>query len=483
MTNLELCFHLEDTGRIVEAEQLYRKLLAEEPSNPILLHNIGRLYRNAGDIDNASTAFSMLDTPAARNALGHIRMDQGRTVEAIEIFKSLPNQSDYLFAACHAGDADAAHAAFGASCKVESKVAWPTDGKIGWISPNFRQHTVPKFLRPVLDENDYFYSDVVKPDAKTAEFQAAYRNWRDTSGWTDAQLVEQLRADGISHVVDLTGHMDGGKRAAMFGSLPTSYNYIGYCRGSGIPQQIRITDDFIDPRGKATTESLLRVPGGCYGYCGDDSLAAATKAMDSTVVYGSLNRPAKFTDELLTTWAKIINARSCVLRLLVPGGENSISLRKRVEAAGVPADKLQLVPTGGAEHYHGFIRSLDFVLDSFAYSGMTTTADALWLGVPVITLAGATPQSRVGASLLTNVVPHWIANSVEEYVALALDDKHFDDRHWLRGMALREKMKAGNLCNGSIGKRLRLVLLPSSVRAPRDKGTRSDKGCGCGRAR
>src|SRR5947209_2362330 len=105
-TNLELAFHYEDTGRIIDAEQLYRRLLSEEPNNVELLHNLGRLYRNNGAIDAAAECFAKLDTPEGKTALAHILLDQGRTSEAVTMFQSLPNKSDYLFAACHAGDAD-----------------------------------------------------------------------------------------------------------------------------------------------------------------------------------------------------------------------------------------------------------------------------------------------------------------------------------------------------------------------------------------
>jgi predicted O-linked N-acetylglucosamine transferase (SPINDLY family) len=483
MNNLELAFKYEDENEPAKAEEIYLQMLALEPHNPLALFNYGRICWKWGVIDKAAKVFKRLtdttEDAEFRTAYANLLLDRGNTPEAVEQFRLAKKPSDMLFAATHLGNADQLHSEWFNGLKPQV-FKQPQGNNIGWVSGNFRNHTVPKFLDAVIDQSDYLYSDTTATDATTERYKA-FKNYRDISAMTDEQLAEQLQKDGTGTVIDLSGHLSSGKRALFFAGLPKSYSYIGYPCTTGIPQQIRITDKIIDPAD--TGEKIIRLHQ-AYGYAGDHSVEVMETKHErgECKVFGSLNRPAKYSDSLLNSWAKIIQQSGGKLRLLVPHGNQQMDLRERVIAAGVPSDSLELVASGG--DYWGFIRSCDLILDAFNYSGMTTAADALWAGVPFITLEGDTPQSRVGASLLHSVgIPHWIAQTEAEYVRLAADS-----RHWLRGEALRARLQSAS---GRTKEMFRNAVKASPLQsspmvtatavAGSEPKKKKGKGCGCSR--
>lgn len=445
MTSLQKCFYLEDHGHTADAEKVYLSILADTPNNPDALHNLGRLYYKNNMLDRAIGVFkhlvSVVENPQSLTDLCHLLLDAGHTVDSVKHF---PNPSDKLMASCHLQDhahCDMLHKEWGNKYTLNTKPKG--NGRIGFVSPDFKKSTVMDFFLPVVSKDHYCYYDGTKQDHITTKVQDRCGKFMDVSRLSDTQLAEQLELDGIDITVDLAGNFDR-KRRDYFGNHQ-SYNYIRYVHGTGSPNSIRVTDSIIDP--VDTDERIVRVDGCCFGYQGNPDVPV--KAQHSgPKKYGSLNRPAKFTPELFQAWSDILKIdKDALLFVLCPSGGGSKSLRQRMVDSGIPAERLHLVANGN--HYHRFVSSMDVILDSFAYSGVTTTCDALWAGVPVVTMAGISPQNRIGASLLTAAgQASFIADSISDYILLAGETATSD------GVSLRRQVRQSPLVDGSIKERL-----------------------------
>lgn len=315
--------------------------------------------------------------------------------------------------------------------------------RIGYVSADFRQHSVAYFLTPVLAAHDaaevelFAYSNVAKPDAVTARLRALISNWRDVRGMTDAALADQVRVDGIDILVDLAGHT-AGNRLGVFARKPAplQVNWLGYPDTTGLAaMDARLTDAIADPphdgpggADRFAVETLVRLPQGflCYGASDEAPPVAPLPAgAAGPITFGSFNNLPKLSDETLDLWAQVLLAVPDSRLLLKARGLDDPAIRQGVIArfalAGVDQSRLRFA--GRVRDYRGHMAlygEIDIGLDSLPYNGTTTTCEALWMGVPTVTLAGDRHCARVGASLLTRVgLEECIAGTAEDYVATA----------------------------------------------------------------
>jgi predicted O-linked N-acetylglucosamine transferase (SPINDLY family) len=311
--------------------------------------------------------------------------------------------------------------------------------RIGYVSPDFCHHAVAYFIEPVLENHDrsqyeiFCYSDVRVPDAVTARLKARAEHWRETAGLGDPALVEAIRSDRIDVLVDLAGHT-AGNRLGVFArrAAPAQFTWLGYPNTTGLAaMDYRITDGVADPAGTERwhSERLLRLGGpfSCYRPPEESPAVTPPPALTAggAITFGCFNHIAKWNGALIGLWADGLRAVPQSRLLLKSRGlgdaETAAGLRRQFELAGVTADRLELLSAelGVAEHLALYGR-VDIALDSFPYTGATTTCEALWMGVPVVTLAGQTHVSRVGASLLAAAGGLGkVAQSGDEYVRLA----------------------------------------------------------------
>jgi predicted O-linked N-acetylglucosamine transferase (SPINDLY family) len=323
--------------------------------------------------------------------------------------------------------------------------------KIGYVSADFRLHSVAYFLEPLLRSHDrgrlevFCYSDVSAPDTATAH---------------DA-LADRIRNDGIDILVDLAGHTSKN-RLPVFARkpAPVQVTWLGYPNTTGLDaMDYRLVDAVTDPEGEAdafASEALVRLPGGflCYGGRDDAPAPGAAPSLETGfVTFGSFNNLAKLSGATLDVWARLLD-RLPSARLLLKGKPFAEAATRaiyldRLAERGVTADRVELVAWLPEEAHLAVYDRVDIALDPFPYNGTTTTCEALWMGVPVVTLRGDRHAGRVGASLLTQIgLNDLIADSVESYVeaaaALAGDPARLDElRH-----ALRPRMAASRLCDG-----------------------------------
>jgi protein O-GlcNAc transferase len=339
--------------------------------------------------------------------------------------------------------------------------------KIGYVSPDFRSHSVAHFLRPLLQSHNrsavevFCYAEVSWPDAATKRFEQLADHWTKTVGISDEALAKRIRSDGIDILVDLAGH-SAKNRLPVFARkpAPVQVTWLGYPNTTGLKAiDYRLVDAVTDPEGEAdafASETLVRLPGGflCYGLRDEaPTLTTPPCLSNGFVTFGSFNNPAKLSTTTLDAWAQVLTGLPTA-RLLLKGGPFADAASRalyleRLAGRGVAADRVELVGWLSDDKAHlALYDRVDVALDPFPYNGTTTTCEALSMGVPVVTLRGDRHAGRVGASLLTQIgSTDLIADSVEAYVttaaALAGDPARLADlRH-----SLRPQIAASSLCD------------------------------------
>jgi len=312
--------------------------------------------------------------------------------------------------------------------------------KIGYVSPDFRRHSVASFIESTLkthhhEEFEVFcYSDVLSPDTITKRLQNHADQWRNITGVTDENVAELIRKDRIDILIDLAGHT-GGNRILLFARkpAPVQVSWIGYPATTGLAaMDYKIVDAFTDPLGMTEefyTEKLIRMPGSflCYQPEKVSPGVGPLPALSSGhITFGSFNYFPKVSSEAAALWSAILNALPNSRLILKSrtfsddaASEDALAIFTR---HGLSADRIELLSSVPAFTEHlDMYNLIDIALDTFPYNGTTTTCEALWMGVPVITLAGKTHASRVGTSLLSNIgLPDFIAESPEEYLQIAI---------------------------------------------------------------
>ncbi|MGD9721558.1 MAG: tetratricopeptide repeat protein [Pirellulales bacterium] len=308
--------------------------------------------------------------------------------------------------------------------------------RVGYVSAFFREHAVNYFSEPILVSHTheqfqiYCYSDVLHPDRATSRIKAAVDGWRDTYALSDAQLAEQVRADAIDILVDLTGHI-GTNRLPLFARrpAPVQVTYIGYQNTTGMTaMDYRLTDAHADPPGQTDryySEKLVRLPAAFFCYRPPDDAPPVSELparVRGQVTFGSFNKFVKVTPAAIAAWMRILSRlpQSRLLVLAQRGGHVEARLRAAAVDAGVEPERVELFDRLGHADYMRLVAQADMALDPFPFNGHTTTCDALWMGVPVVTKAGRMYASRYGSSAHMQLgLERWIASSVDEYVEMA----------------------------------------------------------------
>ncbi|MEW6689380.1 MAG: tetratricopeptide repeat protein [Pseudomonadota bacterium] len=336
---------------------------------------------------------------------------------------------------------------------------------IGYVSPALARGPLANFIEPVLAAHDaagfqvFGYSSGGRDDEAARRLRGLCREWRDISRLPNEHAADCIRADGIDILVDLSGHAPGG-RVLLFARKPAALqvSWLGYPNTTGLDAvDYRLTDAVADPAGETErfyTERLIRLPQGfaCYqpdAGCPEVSEAPLSRA--GRVTFGCCNELAAITPDMMTLWAGILEARPEARLVLVAHGLAAASARRalaeQLQAGGVAAHRFELrAPEPAYERRLAAYRDIDIALDVFPYGGMSAACEALWMGVPVVTLAGRTHVSRVAASILNCVgFGNWVAKTSEQYIAIAL--RLADDPDALRMLraGMRERLRGSPL--------------------------------------
>ena len=337
--------------------------------------------------------------------------------------------------------------------------------RIGYFSPDFKQHSVTHFIEPVLAAHDkskfevFCYSNNLMADEVTQRIQNACAHWRVIADQSDEVVAKQIREDGIDILVDLAGHTPQN-RLLVFARkpAPVQATWIGYPNTTGLTtMDYRITDAFADPVGDSDqfhTEKLIRLPEcfSCFEAPRESPQVGALPALATGhITFGSFNNPLKFTPAVIEQWSHILkrvpNSRLVLKYQGLDSAFMSALLREQFGAHGIATQRLDILgkDVSQLDHMNRY-NQIDIGLDPFPYNGTTTTCDALWMGVPVITLAGRSHVGRVGVSQLTNIgLPELIGHNEDDYVDIAVALANALPRLAALRSGLRERLRASPL--------------------------------------
>ena len=337
--------------------------------------------------------------------------------------------------------------------------------RVAVVSGDFRRHAVASFFEPLLAHprpagiEVWLYHDHTVVDEVSKRLQGLATQWRHIGGMANGAVETLLRADAPDVVIDLAGHT-GLNRLPLYARrvAPVQISYLGYPNTTGLTaMDYRLTDALADPVGRTETlytEQLVRYSPCAWTYMPpvDAPMPAPPPcASGALVTFGSFNNPAKLSGQTLRLWARILHAVPGSRLLLKGHGFDGATMRERIAArftaAGVDASRVEMIDrTRSAQAHLELYARVDVALDPYPYHGTTTTCEALWMGRPVVTLAGGEHRSRVGVSLLTVCGhPEWVAASEDDYVGIAVDLAMDPARLFAIGQGLRDSIMAGAL--------------------------------------
>jgi predicted O-linked N-acetylglucosamine transferase (SPINDLY family) len=419
---------LEALGRADEAQDQYRRAIALKENYADAWSNIGTSFTEQGRVREAIDALNESQTyrPDPRT---------GSNLLLAHCYSSTPDAND-LF---HAHTDWAARHADALLPAAPARIADPTPDrrlKVGYVSGDFRAHTVAGFIERLLTQHDRnrihvtCYSNVARADETTERLRRRADAWRPVTELSDPDVAGQIQADEIDVLVDLSGHT-AGNRLLVFARkpAPVQLTLFGYPCTTGLKaMDYRVSDPVADPPGESGeqyVETVLRLPEVAWVYRPPDDAPppnALPGLSGKSFTFGCLNNAAKLSDACAAAWARILKAVP-KSRLVVLGGRSAAAakvLTDRFTQLGIASDRLEVVYRLPSAEYFEAYQPIDLALDPFPYNGGVTTCDALWMGVPVLTVTGTDYRSRQGASILTNLgLPEFVADSADKLVELA----------------------------------------------------------------
>jgi predicted O-linked N-acetylglucosamine transferase (SPINDLY family) len=455
---------LNDSGRFDEAIASYRQAIQLKGDHPEVHNNLGIALRGTGRLDEAVASYRRAielkpDYPEAHNNLGNALKEMGQLDEAIAAYRRAtvlrPKLSDAhsnLLSTLNYHPGWDPATIFEEHRRWHYRYAEPLQRfiqphrnerspdrrlRIGYVSPDFRKHPVGHFLLPLLMRHDhkhceiFCYAQVRASDVLTEQLRTHADHWHSLTGLQDGPAAELIRQHQIDILVDLSGHT-AHNRLMFFAHkpAPVQVTFLGYPNTTGLAtMDYRLTDAYADPPGLTEpwhSEQLFRLPQCAWCYQPAASPPIEPRK-EGPITFGCFNNFAKVTEPMLLLWARILHQVPGSRLLLKTRALSSENARQRVRQvlgeAGIDSECLELRGHEPAHDDHlALYQRLDVALDTFPYHGTKTTCEAMWMGVPVVTLAGKTHPSRVGVSLLNNIgLPELVANSPEEYVRLAVE--------------------------------------------------------------
>ncbi len=479
---------LKDLGRVDEAEQSCRAALALDPASAVAWNNLAEVFNKTQRLVEAEAGFRKAlelnpELAQAHGNLGIVLQNQGRLHEAeasmrraLALNPGDPSaHGNLLFVLNYHPDKTgdevfAEYRAYDQRFCVPHHASWRPHGnarqpgrrlKVGYVSPDFRNHSVANFLDPLLTHHDkaavqvYAYAELLREDAATARYKRYVDHWVPTRGMSDAALAERIRADGIDILVDLAGHT-GGNRLGVFARkpAPVSLSWMGYGCTTGLSAiDYFLTDAASAPPGSegVFSEQPWRLPvGWVYRPAGADRMGEVgdlPAARHGHVTFGTLTRAVRVNHRTVRVWAELLR-RVPGSRLVIDSrsyqdAETQEELAARFTSQGITRDRLLI---GCHSPPWDVLRGIDIGLDCFPHNSGTTLFETLYMGIPFISLADRPSVGCLGSSILQGAGhPEWIARTEDDYIdkAAALAQDHAALAQLRAG--LRQQMQASAL--------------------------------------
>jgi protein O-GlcNAc transferase len=479
---------LGSAGQFAEAGRVFREAIRLKATFAEAHGNLGNVLAGAGQLDEAIAAYRRAiqikqDYADAYLNLGVALKDVGQLDEAIECCRhAMRLRPDQIVAHSNLIYFMHFHPAYDAKDILEEARRWnqryaeplrkliqPRVNsrepervlRIGYVSPDFKEHPIGRFMLELLagHDRDHFqifcYADVRRTDEVTELLRQRAAHWRTITGFTDIRLANLIRQDQIDILVDLSMHM-GCNRLLLFARkpAPVQVTYLAYCSTTGVEAiNYRLTDPHMDPpemNDAFYSEKSIRLPQTYWCYPLDEQSPAVGPLPalgNGYVTFGCLNNFCKVSQGCLELWTELLR-RVVGSRLILHAleGTHRDRVRDLLKQRGIDPGRLEFVGKMPLAEYLALYQRIDVALDPFPCVGGTTTCDALWMGVPVVTLAGKQAVGRGGVSLLRNIgLPELIAQAPEQYLQiaaeLASDRSRLEELH----RTLRVRMRASPL--------------------------------------
>lgn len=458
---------LQRLERFDDALEAYQQAVALDPALIIARNNVGTIYRLRGELDAARAEYETALQTSPRDAMTHLNLGtvflkQAEAESALTHFREAVSCAPQMEEAFRAlllalnflpgvdpAEAYAHYRAWGARCAARIRprrresAALPGPDRhperrlrIGYVSPDFRQHAMAGFIEQALANHDaatvdvFCYDNSPASDAVTARLRGYRTTWRAIRQLDDAAAAALVERDRIDILVDLAGHTVG-ERLEMFASrpAPVQASLLGYLNTTGLEAiDYRICDVWSDPPGVAErfhVERLWRLPGSfwCFLPPADAPAVAALPALAANhITFGSFNNFSKLNHSVTSAWAELLRrvTGSRLIVAAVPDGACRERFLQRFASSGIDPSRIELVGRQPQAAFRELHNRADIALDPFPYAGGATSCESLWMGVPVVTLAGTFGFARSGASILQSLgLEELVAEDIEEYVNCA----------------------------------------------------------------
>lgn len=491
LANLGLA--LTTAGRFIQAAETYRRALAIDPNHLQSHLGLVRALVESLDFESALAAAARAvqtapHSPRTHIALSIARMQSGRADLAAAVLREalarLPGNHELLTALVATlnyrhdvapreitGLSRQLGATLAAAAGPQAPLPTrnsPARLRIGYLSPDLRDHAIASFMEGPLAHHDraafdiFCYGPSPTHDAVSKRLRSHAKHWIDVSRMPDSALVSRIRADGIDILVELSGHTAGTRLHALARrAAPIHVSYLGYPATTGMPTiDARIVDSLTDPPGEPadslSTERLIRLDPCFLCYSPPRDAPDPSPPPHTTtghVTFGSLNAVPKLSEAALDTWAGILaavpNSRLILKARPLGSPTTQANILKPFTTRGIDPSRINFRGHSDSASAHlSTYHQIDIALDPFPYTGTTTTCEALHMGVPVVTLAGGAHAGRVGVSLLTQVgLQDLIADSPDAYTRTAAAIAADTVRLAALRTSLRPTLAASPLCN------------------------------------
>lgn len=466
--HINLSVVLYEPAHLIPAIDHYLHLVEQKPESFVAQIRLGQAFMAQGDYDRAEGYLrrALEIRPAAADAmmvLANCLGAQALQADSKELVRKslwfgsgMGAHTSFLFSMLYLPDASAAdiyrESREWAILYAESQLPFPDlrrwnpapragrKLRVGYISRDFCRHSVGYFIEPILEHHDrsrfeiFCYSNLFQGDAVTERFKELADGWREIAFLSDEDVCRRIEDDAIDILVDLSGQTSGYRPLVMARKpAPVQVNYIGYPATTGLRAiDYRIVDEITDPPGDADrfhSESLYRLRRCFLAYRPPaDAPDVSPLPMDRRdhITFGCFNNLSKLNAQVIRCWSRILGLLPDS-RLLLKGfsfssGKTRAHILGLFETEGIHAERITLAGWHPEARGHlDLYGEIDVALDPFPYNGTTTTCEAMWMGVPVITYVGSRHSARVGASLLTAVgLQELIAASEDAYVDQAI---------------------------------------------------------------
>lgn len=419
---------LKDQGHLDQAIHHYEQALLINPQYAMAYNNLGNAFRELGMLDEALSCYqkALEINPAQIDSLGNLLF--------VMSYHPYCPAEQYLGVAKESGNRISASAQPCHQWKLP-----PADTlRIGLVSGDMRAHPVGYFLENILSHINpqklelIAYTTKPHEDELTARIKPYFAAWRPLAGLGDQAAAQQIHADGVHILIDLAGYT-AHNRLPIFAwkPAPLQISWLGYFASTGLPQMDVVLADPVsvpDSLRAQFTEQVVYLPDTrlCFSPPREDAAVTPLPALTNGFIsFGSFQNLTKLNDLVLATWARILHSLpQSRLRLQNPQIK-SVAVREllmeRLAGQGVPPDRVTFAEPDSRQDYLRAHAEIDIILDTFPYPGGTTTCEALWMGVPTLTLAGNSMLGRQGASMLAAVnLDDWIAKDEEDYINKAV---------------------------------------------------------------